>query len=50
MLKTDYTMSLGRSRKTSVEAVIPVRDDTGQDHSGCALDTFKEETTGFFLK
>ena len=49
VLKTDYTMSLGRSRKTSVEAVIPVRDDTGQDLSGCALDIFKEETTGFFF-
>ena len=48
MLRTDYTMSLGRSRKTRVEAVIQVRDDTGQDHSGCTLDIFKEETTGFF--
>ena len=49
VLRTGYTMSLGRSRKTRVEALIQVRDDTGQDHSGCTLDIFKEETIGFFL-
>lgn len=40
-------MSQDRSRKTSVEAVIQVRDDPGRDHSGRTLDIFKEETTGF---
>ena len=30
-----------------MEAIIQVRDDTGRDHSGCTLDIFKEETTGF---
>ena len=40
VLRTDYTMSLGRSRKTRAEAVIQVRDDTGQDHSGCTLDIY----------
>ena len=49
VLRTGYTMSLGRSRKTRVEALIQVRDDTGQDQSGCTLVIFKEETIGFFL-
>lgn len=40
-------MSLDRSKETSVEAVIQGREDTGQDQSGCTLNIFKEETTGF---
>lgn len=37
--------SPGRNKNASMEAVIQVRDDTGQDQSGNTLDRVKEETT-----